>query len=43
VKVAGRVYDDSIRGELARMRSELVESALGRRARETSSGKVPKP
>jgi len=34
VKVRGRVYDDSIRAELARMRKDLVEAALGRHAKD---------
>jgi F-type H+-transporting ATPase subunit delta len=36
VKVGGRVYDDSIRAELARMRTDMVEAALGRRAKNES-------
>ena len=36
VKVGGRVYDDSIRAELARMRQDLVEAALGRGVKDKS-------
>lgn len=43
VKVGGRVYDDSIRAELARMRTDMVEAALGRHAKDKSSGKAPQP